>query len=452
MNKNNNAPNLPQYLSCFESQDLAFRIRVEGEGLLRRTLEDRRESNSRSQLIGAEMVSASIGHPIETKYWSFFAEDWLSTSGFIADEPLVALAIDVAKQSQDLNPSDADAIANLIVRLSSPVKRLKRRTPEISAQVLRKIVRTFEDNIFADGALYGRLPTTEQAIAVGYFRNLRELAVGFPFNADDSALESFKILLLYGRSSLKSMTVTAQNDPNHLLLNCTEMLDKLSILGFFEAQDMRVNDDVVRAVCSGRALWGFRSISECESYVTSKGIDCLLQCDNLVMVDIKSRFLTIDDGNRLLTRFPELNLMSVPHDSQLSEYKEIALGGVERQPNKSDSESEITDDDQRLRHDFFVDLLEDDYYPPHLVEKLKNIFHDLCHAIESQKPDSQSEIKKLFDQSVDRINDLVADFQNSNSDIDTDAREAIVDEFVAVLDSYSLEYDDIEQLLSNRSW
>jgi ATP-dependent Zn protease len=88
----------------------------------------------------------------------------------------------------------------------------------------------------------------------------------------------------------------------------------------------------------------------------------------------------------------------------------------------------------------------------HLVDKLKTVFLNLCQKIETTRPSAEDEVERLCALSVEEINQLVTEFENERSDIDTDAREALADEFCTILEAYSLPYENIEQVLSNRTW
>ena len=81
--------------------------------------------------------------------------------------------------------------------------------------------------------------------------------------------------------------------------------------------------------------------------------------------------------------------------------------------------------------DYVYDMRDDDYYPPHLVQK----------------------IQARADEVTKNINTLEDEFDEADSEIETVARESIAETFYLILKEYGLEEDfDIEELIAERDW
>ncbi len=105
-----------------------------------------------------------------------------------------------------------------------------------------------------------------------------------------------------------------------------------------------------------------------------------------------------------------------------------------------------------LEHNFLAEMYEDDYFPNFLVDKAKQILLDLCQAIEQQQPGDLSEQYSLTHAATERINQLEAEFEANDSEIETAARECFGDEFYTIANAYGFADADGETLIATRDW
>ncbi len=105
-----------------------------------------------------------------------------------------------------------------------------------------------------------------------------------------------------------------------------------------------------------------------------------------------------------------------------------------------------------LNHEFLRDMYNDDYFPDFLVDKVKDIFLDVCCQIEEKKPKSQSDLFLITHQAVEKINVLEEEFEEHESELETAAREAMGDEFDFIVKIYGFNDVDIEDVIAPREW
>jgi hypothetical protein len=96
-------------------------------------------------------------------------------------------------------------------------------------------------------------------------------------------------------------------------------------------------------------------------------------------------------------------------------------------------------------------MYDDDYFPTGCVDKVAAVFVALCERIERERPRDLAALYGLTQAATDQINDLQDDFLAHGSEIETAAREAIVDEFEAVATAYGFQADR-EDLAATRDW
>lgn len=100
---------------------------------------------------------------------------------------------------------------------------------------------------------------------------------------------------------------------------------------------------------------------------------------------------------------------------------------------------------------FLADLYLDAYFPEHLVDKGKAILADLCETIERKKPKSLDELYKLTHAATEEFNELAAEFEEEDSEIETAARDAIGNDFAVIAEAYGFDADG-EELIAPREW
>ncbi len=103
------------------------------------------------------------------------------------------------------------------------------------------------------------------------------------------------------------------------------------------------------------------------------------------------------------------------------------------------------------QYPFLAEMYEDDYFPNNLVDKGKSILVRLCESIESEKPGSLDDLYRLTHAATEEFNELQAEFEQQESEIETVARDAIGGDFAAIAEAYGFDAD-IEELIAPRDW
>ncbi|MCR6476525.1 DUF5713 family protein [Variovorax sp. ZS18.2.2] len=107
---------------------------------------------------------------------------------------------------------------------------------------------------------------------------------------------------------------------------------------------------------------------------------------------------------------------------------------------------------QLQNHPFLKDMYRDAYFPDFLVDKCKQILVDLCEEIEAKKPSDDAGLLKLTHAATDRFNELVEEFEENDSELETGAREAIGADFETIVRAYGFVDVDIEDVIATRDW
>ena len=105
-----------------------------------------------------------------------------------------------------------------------------------------------------------------------------------------------------------------------------------------------------------------------------------------------------------------------------------------------------------INYDFLTDMYIDDYFPNHLVDKIKQILLNLSEKIEQQKPEDLEQLYMLTQESTEQINDLQSEFDEAHSEIETVARDTISVDFEFIAHAYGFEDADAETLVATRDW
>ena len=96
------------------------------------------------------------------------------------------------------------------------------------------------------------------------------------------------------------------------------------------------------------------------------------------------------------------------------------------------------------------EMYQDDYYPPSLVDKVKDELQKVIDLLESGETDIEV-IQNTLDEAVCGINDLQDEFFENDSEIETVARDCI-----GVTVDYILKWFDIpidtEEAIRERDW
>lgn len=100
---------------------------------------------------------------------------------------------------------------------------------------------------------------------------------------------------------------------------------------------------------------------------------------------------------------------------------------------------------------FLKDMYADSYFPKFLVDKVKTILIELCSDIEKTSPKNLDELYKLTYSATIKINELQDDFFKHDSEIETNARESIGQDFDTIAKSYGFNADT-EEIIAPREW
>jgi hypothetical protein len=108
--------------------------------------------------------------------------------------------------------------------------------------------------------------------------------------------------------------------------------------------------------------------------------------------------------------------------------------------------------EQVSAHPFLRGLYEDDYFPDHVVDRGRAILLALCERIERERPAGLDALYVLTHAATEEFNDLEAEFEAADSEIETVAREEIAEDFAYVAQAYGFADADVEELIATREW
>lgn len=96
------------------------------------------------------------------------------------------------------------------------------------------------------------------------------------------------------------------------------------------------------------------------------------------------------------------------------------------------------------------EMIEDDYYPKFLVEKIKTLMLSVVHVLENEETDLNY-IQNKLDEMTLAINDLQEEFDEHDSEIETVARDSIAVSIEYILNWFQIDIDT-ETALRERDW
>jgi hypothetical protein len=105
-----------------------------------------------------------------------------------------------------------------------------------------------------------------------------------------------------------------------------------------------------------------------------------------------------------------------------------------------------------LHHDFLRGMYNDGYFPNFLVDKIKEILLDVCQQIEQKKPKSDDELFSITHPAIEMINNLEEEFEENDSELETEAREVMGADFDFIVTTYGFKDVDIEDVIAPRDW
>ena len=103
-------------------------------------------------------------------------------------------------------------------------------------------------------------------------------------------------------------------------------------------------------------------------------------------------------------------------------------------------------------YNFLKVMYQDGYFPNFLVDKIKAILLDLCEEIEANQPLDEPQLLEFTHAATEHINDLQDEFENNDSELETEARESMGADFDFIVKAYGFDQVDIEDVIAPRDW
>lgn len=100
---------------------------------------------------------------------------------------------------------------------------------------------------------------------------------------------------------------------------------------------------------------------------------------------------------------------------------------------------------------FLKDMYADQYFPKFLVDKIRTVLLEICDYIEKNNSLTKEQETEFIDKSIKKINDLASEFDENDSEIETVAREAILEDIKEIIKHYNLTFD-FEEATADRDW
>lgn len=97
-------------------------------------------------------------------------------------------------------------------------------------------------------------------------------------------------------------------------------------------------------------------------------------------------------------------------------------------------------------------MYHDGYFPNFLVDKVRDVIIDACREIEATNPKTHQDLYAITCRATEKINDLQEEFEETESEIETAAREDIAMTFGYVAKTYGFPDADLEELVATRDW
>ncbi len=100
--------------------------------------------------------------------------------------------------------------------------------------------------------------------------------------------------------------------------------------------------------------------------------------------------------------------------------------------------------------DYLSEMYQDSYYPDFLVDKIKAALKEVAAILENGET-NLTVVQAALDKATLAINDLVEEFEDNDSELETVARESIAVTVQKMLQSYHINID-LEEALRERDW
>ena len=102
------------------------------------------------------------------------------------------------------------------------------------------------------------------------------------------------------------------------------------------------------------------------------------------------------------------------------------------------------------KYQMLAEMYQDDYYPDFLVDKISALLRKVIALLENDETDLKV-IQSALDEAVEGINDLQAEFDENDSEIETVARDTIGETVAYILEWFDIDID-VEDALGARDW
>lgn len=101
-------------------------------------------------------------------------------------------------------------------------------------------------------------------------------------------------------------------------------------------------------------------------------------------------------------------------------------------------------------YELLAAMYRDGYFPNFLVDKIKELVQNIITFLETEEKDLQI-IQNKFDEMTLAINDLQAEFEENESELETVARESIAETVEYILQWFDIGMD-VEDAIGARDW
>ena len=101
-------------------------------------------------------------------------------------------------------------------------------------------------------------------------------------------------------------------------------------------------------------------------------------------------------------------------------------------------------------YQMLAEMYQDDYYPAFLVDKISALLRKVVALLENDETDLKV-IQSALDEAGEGINDLQAEFEENDSEIETVARDTIGETVAYILEWFDIDID-IEDAIGARDW
>ena len=95
-------------------------------------------------------------------------------------------------------------------------------------------------------------------------------------------------------------------------------------------------------------------------------------------------------------------------------------------------------------YQMLAEMYQDDYYPDFLVDKISALLRKVIALLENDETDLKV-IQSALDEAVEGINDLQAEFDENDSEIETVARDTIGETVAYILEWFDINIDRSEE-------